>query len=1249
MKILHTSDWHLGAYVGPQCDDPIQRMTNTVKCLESVVDAARDEQPDLILITGDIFHAAKVWADRALTEVRVAAKYINLLSQFAPIAVLYGTPNHDGIGQYETLKEMTPGITYFTEPGIKTITTMYGPIQVAGLPGFDKGHFRSEFPGLSAEEENQVLTSALVSIINGLSAQLDSKTPSVLMAHHTVVGCDLDNGQSSLFMQFMQNEMVIPITALTDSGFDLICLGHIHKPQAVENPSNKPIFYAGSLDAFNFNDEGHEKGFWLHSLFNPGGRKHKAIFCRTPAREFKTITMTQDEVNGFLNNEYGFYPFPGSVVRVLYSCDSETEKALNKRSIEQILYNAGAYYVSEIRPESIHEVVNREKLTEKLTVHDCLVRYLQEKGKSEAEISQLLQEAADIIVKVQASQPMGTTSGIFLPVAIEVKNYRSYVEEKFSFEDIFFAMVNGKNGSGKSSLFMDSILDCLYEQPRDGELTGWIRAGAASGSISFTFKLGDDLWRVTRTRQRSGKGTLAIAKEEQVSMGDVFSPQWVDHSCERMADTQQKIIDLLGMDSDTFRSCVLIMQDQYGRFMEAKPEDRMSVLASLLGLGIYEQLEEETKKILQECNRELRNLKETTLQLEEEVGHKEGILAQLADQNASLNAAKVRLTINKNNLESLNKQFIDASRIETDIQNLKSRIESLSGQYTEKNEKLQKLLQNQAQTLTFLECEEILNRNHSELEEARHAYAALEGKDALRKEKVSQLEKVNKEISTLSNDKLRYEISLQDIEKKTEKLGSLETIINELAGVDEALKGQEFKKAEYTTYDVRIKSLQNTIAILDQKINACEGQAAILNNSNCIDISRAQCGFLKAAKDAQEKLPELKQEKEKYCQDLMKAETEQKALQYDPQVHETVKADFERFSKAQAEILTIKGDLKLIDIQRKMISDINEKIATLNTNASTLQEEITLLDQELAGFMDLISKIRQLEQSENDWKQIPQAKAYLDSIGPQIEDLNQELERISVEMKDLQNQIIALDSSKADITKLQEEINQTRAKVEECESEISNCNRQLGMLEEKLSSVRMKEEQLESIRSNIQSTSSRASYLQILVEAFSQDGIPHQIIRDIIPELEEAANDILGQMTGGRMRIEFRTERTLKSNKGKEVATLDIVIIDVDNGELPYLARSGGQKVRAALAVSFALAILKASRVGLQLGMMFVDEPPFLDDEGVEAYCMALESIHARYPEMRIIAISHDQNMKSQFPQQLYVELTENGSKIRRG
>ena len=56
----------------------------------------------------------------------------------------------------------------------------------------------------------------------------------------------------------------------------------------------------------------------------------------------------------------------------------------------------------------------------------------------------------------------------------------------------------------KSSLFMDAMLDALFEEPREGDLTGWIRndPDARSGSIKFTFYLGDKLYRVTTTASR---------------------------------------------------------------------------------------------------------------------------------------------------------------------------------------------------------------------------------------------------------------------------------------------------------------------------------------------------------------------------------------------------------------------------------------------------------------------------------------------------------------------------------------------------------------------------------------------------------------------------------------------------------------------------------------------------------------------------------------------------------------------------
>jgi exonuclease SbcC len=265
--------------------------------------------------------------------------------------------------QFCTLQKLTSEAHFIRKPKLIKIQTKSGEIQVAGLPGFDKGYFRSQYPGLSAEEENKIFSQGLANILTGLSAQLNPTIPSVLMAHHTVVGCEMDNGTHI----FQANEVVLDAAAIDNSNFDLVCLGHIHKAQKLDI-CNKPALYSGSIDAFTFNDEGNEKGFWIHKLFNPDGSKHKANFVETPAREFMTYCFDQGSIKGI--NQHGPY-YMGStlelqnkVVRILYSCDQDTERVLDKKKLERDLYAAGAYYVREIRPEKIEASVNRERMHE---------------------------------------------------------------------------------------------------------------------------------------------------------------------------------------------------------------------------------------------------------------------------------------------------------------------------------------------------------------------------------------------------------------------------------------------------------------------------------------------------------------------------------------------------------------------------------------------------------------------------------------------------------------------------------------------------------------------------------------------------------------------------------------------------------------------------------------------------------------------------------------------------------------------
>lgn len=282
MKVLHTADWHIGQFKGPVVDGVNLRSQDTVNCLNYMIKVAEEEKPDIVCVSGDVFHQEQIGPARYSDEMIVATDTITKLAGVAKaVIVMRGTPNHDGGGQFRVLSKMfanTGNVHIVTSPTV--LRTPYADI--ACIPGFDKQEFRSRFPGLSADEENEAWTSYISSMVMGLRAECH-KT-SILMAHYTVPGCNMESGQTSFFTNF---EPVIPREALEAAGYEAVLLGHIHRPQILNGLHN--VFYSGAINAMNFNDEGQERGFWIHE-FSDTGKLTKGHNCITPYRRFYTIT-----------------------------------------------------------------------------------------------------------------------------------------------------------------------------------------------------------------------------------------------------------------------------------------------------------------------------------------------------------------------------------------------------------------------------------------------------------------------------------------------------------------------------------------------------------------------------------------------------------------------------------------------------------------------------------------------------------------------------------------------------------------------------------------------------------------------------------------------------------------------------------------------------------------------------------------------------------------------------------------------
>ena len=130
--------------------------------------------------------------------------------------------------------------------------------------------------------------------------------------------------------------------------YEAVLLGHIHRPQIIEGFDN--VFYSGAINAMNFNDEGQERGFWVHE-FNENGVLVKGHRYTTPYRQFQTITWDSDEVGDYIREGIMYLhrtelpeKVTDKIVRVRYSCTSEQKKALNIPLLQKNLYAMEKYY-----------------------------------------------------------------------------------------------------------------------------------------------------------------------------------------------------------------------------------------------------------------------------------------------------------------------------------------------------------------------------------------------------------------------------------------------------------------------------------------------------------------------------------------------------------------------------------------------------------------------------------------------------------------------------------------------------------------------------------------------------------------------------------------------------------------------------------------------------------------------------------------------------------------------------------------
>jgi exonuclease SbcD len=274
VRILHTSDWHLGRSFHRE-----GLLDAQAGFVDHLLDTIAAESVDLVVVSGDIY-------DRALPPVDAVEladeAFARLAASRATVVVTSG--NHDSqirLGFNARLADAA-GIhlrTRWQDVGTPVLLEdAHGPVAVHGLPYLEPDAVRGPWD-LSTRSHEAALTAAMTRVHADLDARPGAR--SIVMAHAFVAGDpDAAAGMASASERDISVGGVQIAPAHLFNRADYAALGHLHGRHML----SETIRYSGSPLAYSFSESGHTKGSWLVELGAKGVERTDFVAAPVPRR-----------------------------------------------------------------------------------------------------------------------------------------------------------------------------------------------------------------------------------------------------------------------------------------------------------------------------------------------------------------------------------------------------------------------------------------------------------------------------------------------------------------------------------------------------------------------------------------------------------------------------------------------------------------------------------------------------------------------------------------------------------------------------------------------------------------------------------------------------------------------------------------------------------------------------------------------------------------------------------------------------
>ncbi|MCC5468409.1 AAA family ATPase [Pelosinus baikalensis] len=834
------------------------------------------------------------------------------------------------------------------------------------------------------------------------------------------------------------------------------------------------------------------------------------------------------------------------------------------------------------------------------------------------------------------------------PLRIQIKNFGAIPYADIDLSNITCSAIAGPNGAGKSTAFTIAPMFALYGTTKPGtSADDMVRIGTTEAEVIFDYEHQGEIYRTIRTRSTKGKGKTTL--ELQRKSGAL----WASESGASIAETQKKIIALLNLDAETFSSSSMILQNKSNEFTSRPAGQRKAILAQVLQLDQYETLQEKAKAKLQATNLELEKAKVKvseidgrlvdkvtleTLKFANEV-QKATIETQIKKAEADLQIAQVDhnvLVARIQQADAIDKQAkglrvsIDAKTIERERQ--QGRLDTANKLLLQEETILAKVVEYEQtqQQVTVLQTQRDQQDNlQTEAVRLKEELAGV----------VTGLKNTNAEIVKLESilaDRPRLKMAAADYKQAISDFAKIDTL--RVSYEDLSRQWVDVQKAlvlSVTRFDMKKANLSKEIKLLEGKTN-------ILQNAQCIDIDRAECAFLKDAKEAQGRITELLAQIEELknpdAENLQKQQDDLKVQMDGLNYHatewsrlqglvSTLKPDAEAFAK-------LDGQIQLLDNYKKQNSEYQTRQTDLETRIESMREQYRVLAEGLKELPAMEEKIKLLQPYLLSKDQLAIAREVSASATEFINRSNTEINTLTEQATKLETEYEAIigdakgleQAAKDKCTGLQTTLQVSR-------DELTRLVAALGGIQAKLDALAADEITRQTLVEEMAPLSKKVVRYQTIVKAFSRDGIPALIIENAVPELERIANDILGQMSGGKNYLKFETQKELKSRSGM-AETLDIIVGDWA-GERIYETYSGGEQLRIDFAIRFALAELLARRAGSKVDWLTIDEGfGSQSDEFLPMVIDAVKQVASRFGV--VLVISHVKAVQEAFEQKIF-------------